>query len=400
MRKTAKFLLLFLLGAVLFAAGFFIAAFPYFLWYEKLTAVIPLGLGLILAWFSFKMAVSSMMETLHPGRKTEEVMTTIYERIDLMRNPKVVAIGGGTGLSTLLHGLKKKTANITAVVTVADDGGSSGRLRKEMDILPPGDIRDCLVALADAEPLMRKLFMYRFSKGAELAGHSFGNLFIAAMTQLTGDFQEALEQSSRVLAIRGQVLPSTLERVTLFALTESGKIVKGESNIGNLKGEKIKRIWIEPKNPSPNPKVIEAIEKADAIIVGPGSLYTSILPNLLVPGIVETIRKSKAKKIFVVNVMTQPGETQGYTASMHVKAVYEHVGEGLFQHVIVNVGTFSQDILSRYSEEGAFPVTVDEPKLKEMGLEVWTGDMAQETDYARHNPDVLCEVIMEILKQK
>src|SRR5205807_7601916 len=252
----------------------------------------------------------------------------------LAKGPRVVAIGGGTGLSVLLRGIKKYTGNIVAIVTVADDGGSSGRLRDEYRVLPPGDFRQCLTALAETEPLMTQLFQHRFGGDGSLSGHSFGNLFITAMAEITGDFEHALRESGRVLAVRGQIIPSTLRDVTLCA-TAGAEVRVGESRVPYGE-ERIDRVFLDPPDPSVNPEAEAAILDSELIVVGPGSLYTSILPNLLVDGLVEALRASPAVKVYVCNVATQPGETTGFTVSEHLDAIEKHVGGNLFDYVIVN----------------------------------------------------------------
>ncbi|MFO7152424.1 MAG: YvcK family protein [Bacillota bacterium] len=309
---------------------------------------------------------------------------------------KIVAIGGGTGLPNLLRGLKRYTHDITAIVTVADDGGSSGILRDELKILPPGDIRNCLLALANTEPLMERLFQYRFSAGS-LKGHSFGNLFLAAMTEILGDFELAIKESSKVLAVNGQVLPSTLTDLVLAAEFEDGTVVEGESRIPKM-GRRIKKIKIVPEDAKPLPEALEAIERADAIIIGPGSLYTSILPNLLIKDLAEAIRNSKAKKIFVVNVMTQPGETDGYTAFDHVKAIMDHAGENLIEYVLINTEKIPEHLLSKYLADGACPVRCDEGNIKRLGCRVVYGELLGFADVVRHDPIKLAKAIMDIIK--
>ena len=260
---------------------------------------------------------------------------------------KVVALGGGTGLSTLLRGLKQLTSKITAIVTVSDDGGSSGRLRAEMGVLPPGDIRNCLVALADSESLMTELFNYRFKGNGPLAGHSFGNLFIAAMSDITGDFDLAVKRSSDVLAIRGRVLPATCDDCVLGAILEDGRRVLGESVLATCDSP-ISRVFLEPGDCKPLPEALRAIDEADAIVLGPGSLYTSVIPNLLVPGMADAIATSKAVKIYVCNVMTEAGETTGYTAQRHLAAIRNHAGDEVVDWVIV-----SNSPISRHLRESA-----------------------------------------------
>ncbi|MDI3480534.1 MAG: hypothetical protein PWQ97_189 [Tepidanaerobacteraceae bacterium] len=311
-------------------------------------------------------------------------------------NPNVVCIGGGTGLPNLLRGLKKYTSNITAIVTVADDGGSSGIIRDELKIPPPGDIRNCLLALADTEPLMENLFQYRFTAGS-FKGHSFGNIFLAAMTEMLGDFELAIKESSKVLAVRGRVLPSTLEDVILEAEYCDGTTARGESNIPQPI-RKIKRIRIKPEDAKPLDEALEALEKADAVILGPGSLYTSVIPNLLVKGMVNCITESRAKKIYVVNIMTQPGETTGYSACDHVKAIVDHSKSDLLEYVVVNTGKIPEELLHRYYADGAAPVICDSEKIRKMGYNVVEADILNYTDVVRHSPEKLARIVMEIIR--
>ncbi|MDO8531856.1 MAG: YvcK family protein [Dehalococcoidia bacterium] len=301
--------------------------------------------------------------------------------------PRIVAIGGGTGLSTLLRGLKEHTSNITAVVTVSDDGGSSGRLRRDMGVLPPGDFRNCLVALADAEPLVTKLFQYRFSKGSDLEGHSFGNLFIVAMSGVTGSFEEAIYESSRVLAIRGRVLPSTIANVTLYAQMESGSMVYGESSITGS-GQCVRRVFIEPAKVEAYPEAAQAIAEAQMIIIGPGSLYTSILPNLLVEGIRQAVAGSRAPKVYVCNVSTQPGETDGYSVADHVEALRQH-GAGLFDRIIVNsnVAELPREWGNKVLRPPSGPLD---------GIQVIAADVVNPQYRLRHDPGKLADVLMTL----
>lgn len=278
-----------------------------------------------------------------------KLVDVIYRHRRRGRGPKVVVIGGGTGLSTLLRGLKEHTSNITAIVTVADDGGSSGRLRRELGLLPPGDLRNCIAALADSEALTTQLFQYRFAQGGGLDGHSFGNLFIAAMAGVTGSFEAAIAESSKVLAVQGRILPSTLRNVILCAdvvwpdpgVAEGLIRVSGESEIPQA-GRRIERVFLEPENVPAYPEAVRAILEADLIVAGPGSLYTSVLPNLLVPDIARALRASSAPKVYVCNVATQLGETEGYGVDDHIEALERHVGPGLFSHVLVNSNTSPQ----------------------------------------------------------
>ena len=285
----------------------------------------------------------------------------------LNRPVRIVALGGGTGLATLLRGLKSHVArrkqevehspiaDLAAVVTVTDDGGSSGRLRREYRILPPGDIRNCMVALSKDEALLGRLFQYRFPAGRGLQGHSFGNLFLTALTNVTGDFTEAVRLSGQVLAIRGRIFPSTLENVTLEATMEDGSVVAGESRITRSR-KGIRRLRLVPRRVRPLPEVLAAIRRADLITLGPGSLYTSLIPNLLVSGVAEALSRSPAARVFVANLMTQPGETDGYSAAEHVKAIYAHTRPGLFDWVVINHAPVSPRLRKRYKAEGAEPV--------------------------------------------
>lgn len=286
--------------------------------------------------------------------------------------PRIVIIGGGTGLPVLLRGLKQYPVDITAIVTVADDGGSSGRLRDDMHIPPPGDIRNVLAALSDVEPLIEKMFQHRFNTSNELSGHSLGNLILAAMTSITGNFVHAIQEMSKVLNVRGKVLPAANQSVVLHAEMEDGTIVSGESKIP-FSGKRIKRVFLTPENIRPLPETIQAIRQADMIIIGPGSLYTSILPNLLVPELGDEVCRSKGKKVYICNLMTQAGETHDFTASDHVKAIYEHMKCSFIDTILVNNEDIPSHIQKRYKEELAQPVRYDLQKLYELGLEVVYG---------------------------
>lgn len=311
--------------------------------------------------------------------------------------PRIVVIGGGTGLSVMLRGLKEKPLDITAIVTVADDGGSSGVLRSELQIPPPGDIRNVLIALADVEPLLSKLLQHRFSSGAGLAGHSLGNLMLAAMKDITGDFVTGVRELSRVLAVRGRVLPASDHQIVLKAEMKDGTIIEGESNIPSA-GGKINRVFIEPADVSPLEEAVEAIREADAILVGPGSLYTSILPNLLVPKLAEEIMRSEAVKIFVCNVMTQPGETDDFTVSDHLQAVYDHVGHHLFDYVIVNNGEIPPQVQSKYAEKGAKAVHLDMEEVTRRGYKVIADRLVLFRTYLRHDAERLSHHIFQLVE--
>lgn len=327
-------------------------------------------------------------------RDRHALLESLYKRRKLNYGPKIVAVGGGTGLSTMLKGIKKLTNNITAVVTVGDDGGSSGRLRHEMGVLPPGDIRNCIAALADDEDLVTKLFQYRFKTGEGLEGHSFGNLFLTALCSITGNMVRAVQESSKVLSIRGRVLPSTLDDMKLAAELADGTIVRGESSIPET-GKRIKRLFTEPANCKALPDVLQAIKEADLIILGPGSLYTSVIPNLLIKEISQAISKSQAKKIYVCNIMTQPGETTGYSASEHIKAILDHAGyPNMIESVLVN-NSLPDDLSPDYAAANSYPVVVDIDNIKAMNINVVATRLYEENEekYVRHSPSRLARAI-------
>lgn len=358
----------------------------------KAGAGIIIILGIIGLIMGVKKIVRSVVEVFLPQRETE-LVDMVYQKRYLERGSNVVALGGGTGLSVLLQGLKNYTSNITAIVTVADDGGSSGKLREEFNVLPPGDIRNCLVALADAEPLMGKLFQFRFEEGEHLKGHSFGNLFITAMSKVTGDFEQAVKESSKVLAIRGKVIPSTLSKIKLVAEHQNGELTEGESKIPE-KMNPIKKVFLEPKDCEATEEALEAIRAADVIILGPGSLYTSVIPNLLINGIYQEISRSKVLKIYVCNVMTQAGETDGYKASGHLKAIIRHTTPDIVNTCIVNTGDIPNKLLEKYKEENAERVEPDKEIIQKMGYKVIGANIISAKDYIRHDPHKLSRIIM------
>ena len=310
---------------------------------------------------------------------------------------KVVTIGGGTGLSVLLRGLKKYPLEITAVVTVADDGGSSGKIRSDMNIPSPGDIRNVIAALSDVEPYLEKMFQYRFDSG-EVKGHPVGNLMIAAMTDIHGDFSTAVKVMSRILNVRGTVLPTTNDIATLNAVLSDGEIIRGESSITKAGGV-IDHVYITPSRVKPNEDVLKAIEEADYIIMGPGSLYTSIIPNLVISNVAEKIRESNAKKIYVCNVMTQHGETDNYTVSDHIVAINKHVEENIFDLVIANSREFDDSILSKYHKEKQEPVKIDQEKIEELGIKlIKNNDVGiVDNNTIRHNADKVSELIYDYI---
>ncbi|AZN39143.1 gluconeogenesis factor YvcK family protein [Paenibacillus albus] len=311
--------------------------------------------------------------------------------------PRIVVIGGGTGLSVMLRGLKEKPLDITAIVTVADDGGSSGILRNELQMPPPGDIRNVLIALADVEPLLSDMLQYRFNSGTGLAGHSLGNLMLAAMTDISGDFVSGVRMLSKVLAVRGRVLPAAGEAIVLKAETVDGMIITGESSIPKA-GKAIKRVFIEPPDVEPLEEAVEAIKQADAILIGPGSLYTSIIPNLLVPKLAESIVDSNAVKMFVCNVMTQPGETDNYSVSDHLAAVHAHIGHHLFDYVIVNDGEIPEQVQMKYAERGAKAVHLDLEEVKRRGYEVVADRLVLFRTYLRHDAVRLSHHIYQLVE--
>ena len=319
------------------------------------------------------------------------------------RGPKITAIGGGTGLSTMLRGLKKYTKNLTAVVTVADDGGGSGVLRRDIGMPPPGDIRHCMESLANVEPIMERLLTYRFQEGS-LAGQSFGNLILAALNGVTGSFEEAVAQMSQVLAITGRILPVTSADVQLEAVFENGARVVGESKISSFKKEqdcRIAHVALLPERPAALPAALQAIREADLILMGPGSLYTSVIPNLLVEGVVEAICRSEALKIYVCNIMTQEGETEGYTAADHVDALLSHGAPGLVDLCLANSAPVRPGLVEKYREEDAAPILVDRERIRAMGLELEEYPVASEGgDYARHDPDRLAAAVLDVYRRR
>ncbi|VBB05465.1 lppg:fo 2-phospho-l-lactate transferase cofd/upf0052 [Lucifera butyrica] len=351
-------------------------------------------MGLAVMGFATRRIIRSVISVVMP-EGPDKLMEIIFEKRKLNRGPVIAVVGGGTGLSVLLRGIKSVTSNITAIVTVADDGGSSGRIREDLGIIPPGDLRNCLVALADTEPLMEKLFQHRFGGSGQLAGHSFGNLFIAAMTEILGDAEMALKESSKVLAVRGRVVPSSTQTIRLLAEMGDGSVVEGESQIP-LANKRIRRVYIEPAA-APLPSALEAIHEADAVILGPGSLYTSIIPNLLVDGVADALRQTQAVKIYICNVMTQPGETDGYSASMHVKAILEHAGDGIIDYVVVNAQTVASGLQAAYANQGAYPVAPDTEEIERLGVKAVKANLISETNLVRHDPLKLSRTIMSMV---
>ena len=393
--KVKRWLFTALLGVIVVSFGAVLTAEPYvfistlgIVWILCGMVLIVLGMG--------KMIVSLLTLFLPKGER--DLVNILYQRRYLDRGPKIVTIGGGHGLSHLIFGLKEYSSNITAIVTVADSGGSSGRLREEFNIVAPGDIRNCLVALADAPALMGELFQFRFSEDSELRGHNFGNLFLTAMVQLTdGDFERAVKETSRVLAIRGKVVPSTVSNVHLIAEYEDGTKTQGEAKIPNP-DSRIKRLLLTDEDARPTGEALEAIEEADIILLGPGSLYTSVIPNLIIKGVSEAIAKSRAFKIYVCNVMTQHGESDGYTASDHLKAIIDHANKDIIDACLINNAQAPREALGRYEEEVSFPVEADVDKIRKMGYKVDATDLLGVTDYVRHDSLKLNEAIIRLIE--
>ena len=383
-----------------YVSGFTFPPFMYYLTLQFIPryirgATFMFGAGGLILFSIWKLNQSIVSAVMPHRAATDSLVNTIYNRRFLRRGPKIVAIGGGTGLSTLLRGLKEYTGNLTAIVTVADDGGSSGVLRRELGVLPPGDVRNCIAALADAEPLVTKLFQYRFSDGSGLAGHSFGNLFIVAMSGVVGNFEEAIRQTSRVLAVRGQIIPSTLANVTLSAKTSDHRTIQGESSIVHSLSQdgdsiRICEVYLTPHNPPAHPEAVRAILDADLIVLGPGSLYTSVLPNLLVQGIRRSLTAASAAKIYVCNVATQRGETDGFTVSDHVRAIEDHVGKRLLHYVLAN-DNLSETIPRA---EQSQPVRVDAGFTN--GIRLVTADVVSEENRYHHDSTKLAQAVMGI----
>jgi len=366
--------------------------------FKVLDAVILFS-GIIILILGVKRMLRSLIAVFVPASRGLELFDIIYQNKQINRGPKIVVVGGGTGLSVLLSGLKQFTSNISAIVTVADDGGSSGRIREEFDILPPGDIRNCLVALADAPALMRDLFQFRFDTNSELSGHSFGNLFITVMTRLTGDFEKAIKETSKVLALRGQVIPSTLDKVVLAAKHKDGTITVGENKIPKTH-RLIDRVYLNPDKPSATPDAIKAIKEARVIILGPGSLYTSVIPNLLIKDITDAIMASDAVKVYVCNAMTQPGETDGYSASEHVRSLLSHSCPKIIDYCIINTAEVPKDILKRYAGQGSFLVVNDRRKIEDMGYRVIEDDFVIiENTLIRHDHVKLAKIILGLIEE-
>ncbi len=389
--------------AYLLRAAYLAGPYPPFVYWmtlqflpHALRAVLLGTAGIILTTLGFiKLNQSLLAPFTSPD---EDVAAQVYRHRRRQRGPRIVCIGGGTGMPSVLRGVKAYTDNITAVVTVADDGGSSGRLRREMGLLPPGDFRNNLAALSEAETITRRLFQYRFPEGTGLRGHAFGNLYLAAMAGVTGSFEQGLLMSNRVLAVRGRVLPSTLSLVQLLAdvVDDEGRIerIVGESLIPKLgRGKRIRHVYLEPDDPPAYPESIKAILNADMIIAGPGSLYTSVIPNLLVPGIAEALRASRALKVYVCNIATQPGETDGYDVDDHMQALEQHAGRNLFQYVLAN------DKWPMKPPPGGASEWVPLPEAQRGAYRLMTASLQDPERPWRHDPEKMARALMDLLAQ-
>ena len=379
---------------------------------QEVTQVLPRGVtgplvlvaGAALVLWGQSRSFGSIQQALAPDKGTL-LVDALAAQGRLNRGPNIVAIGGGTGLSTLLSGLKRYSSNITAIVTVADDGGSSGVLRRELGVQPPGDIRNCLAALSREEPLLTRLFQYRFRAGSGLEGHSFGNLFLSALTAITGSLESAITASSRVLAVQGQVVPANNADVRLWAELENGERLEGESKIGKATSP-IVRLGCTPERPPALPRALEAIANADLILLGPGSLYTSLLPNLLVPELVTAIRRSKAPRLYICNLMTQPGETDGLDVAGHLRAIEAQlaslgIDQRLFTAVLAQEDLDPSPLLKIYRKHGAEPVTCDARHLRKQGYQVMQAPLqgARPTATLRHDPRSVALAVMRFYKQ-
>jgi uncharacterized cofD-like protein len=371
---------------------------------------LPVGIGLVLLGLllilSALVAVNRSIVSVVSPDDLSNLPEVIRRKRQLASGERIVVIGGGTGLSTLLRGLKAHSSNLTAIVTMTDDGGSSGQLQRQLGggVLPPGDVRNCLVALADAEPLMQDLFQFRFNTrdtGDGLSGHSFGNLLLAAMAEVTGDFEKAVEAASTILAIRGRVLPSTVEPVVLVGEMEDGREVTGETRIVK-DSQAIRRIRLCPDEPPALPAALEAIADADLIVLGPGSVYTSVIPNLLVPEIARAVAESRAVRCYICNVMTQPGETDGFRASDHIRVIAEHVepyleaGQRIVDHVLVNGTRPDQSALERYRMSGSEYVEPDYEEISRLGYRPVKGTFIGHQELVRHDADRLARAVLRL----
>jgi uncharacterized cofD-like protein len=405
--RSRRWLIFAGLGIFMFAIAIIMGIFYVFLIHpiglETVRSFHPTGVGLAALsaalisgyWFYSSLDRAFQLLAFRDSDAPRHLREMVFQKKAEQLLP-IVALGGGTGLSSLLKGLKELPLDLTAIVTVTDDGGSSGRLRKELQILPPGDIRNCLVALSRSESLLSRLFQFRFEEGGDISGHSFGNLFIAAMTNLLGDFGTAVREASNILAIRGRVIPVTCENVQLGAEFVDGESLFGETAITGA-GKRIRRMSLEPPTALANPEALQAIDQAGFIILGPGSLYTSVVPNLLVPDVVERINKASGKIIYICNIMTQPGETDGFSAADHVRILLEQTGLKRIDLVVVNSRRAARPLLGKYEAKKQFWVPPTVTRIEEMGIRVVTGDFLSETDLVRHDSVALARVILDLV---
>lgn len=380
-----------------------------YLWPKNIVLPIFLiALGTLILYVAAMRIIKSFIKLINIGNldlanDSKNLGDLIYKKRVLVKGPKIVVIGGGTGLATMLRGLKKYTNNITAIVTVADDGGGSGVLREDLGILPPGDIRNCILALADTEPLMEELLQYRFKDG-RLKDQSFGNLFLAAMDGISNNFEEAVQKMSSVLAVTGRVIPVTLDNMILKAKLKNGEIIDGESNIPKAAIEynsAIEEVFIEPIDAKALKEALMAINEADAVILGPGSLYTSIIPNLLVREITEALDKTKALRIYVSNIMTQPGESDNYGVKDHIEAIHRHAKCKVVDYVIVNIGKISSELEEKYQKDNSIMVNINEKEVTKLGIEVIKSDFVKiHKGYVRHDEDKLAAILLETIMAK
>ena len=398
--KVKRWIIFGVLGILLIAFGFteLVTRRMYDTYYKVFYAFLNIT-GIFVIYISVTEVMKSIIVMINKGYlkvslDSQKIESLIYEKRLLVKGPKIVVIGGGTGLSTMLRGLKYYTSNITAIVTVGDDGGGSGDLREDLGMLPPGDIRNCILALADTEPLMEDLLQYRFQDG-RLKNQSFGNLFLAAMAGISDNFEDAVQKMSSVLAVTGKVLPVTLDDMQLVAQLENGNKVYGESQIPNeaiKQSSKIKKLMIQPEDAEPLLEALQAIKEADAVVMGPGSLYTSVISNLLVKKISAAVRRSSALKIYISNVMTQPGETDNFTVSDHIKTLRKYGGRDIVECVIANSGKIPKDIKEQYLSDNSVAVEVDEKEIKNLGVDLILDNIAKIKDgTVKHDSNKLAE---------
>ena len=407
--KVKRWLAFGVFGVLLIAFGFTeLVTHRLYDFYYKVFYIFLNLTGLFVLYVSVTETMKSVIALINKGYlkvslDSEKIESLIYEKRLLVKGPKIVVIGGGTGLSTMLRGLKYYTSNITAIVTVGDDGGGSGDLREDLGMLPPGDIRNCILALADTEPLMEDLLQYRFKDG-RLKNQSFGNLFLAAMAGISDNFEEAVQKMSSVLAVTGKVIPVTLDNMQLIAKLQNGNIVEGESQIPEeaiKQNSRIDELRIKPENAKPLKEALDALKEADAIVMGPGSLYTSITSNLLVKDISKAVRKSNAIKIYISNIMTQPGETTGFKVSDHLKVLCKYGGKDIVDYAIVNTGEITEELKEKYNQEGAELVKLDEEDIKSMGIKIVGENLVKiQNGTVKHDSDKLAEVLADTIMEK